>query len=909
MALNLICNADDPQQDGALISFDSQGAATERDFVRGDINLAVNIRPVKESLTGLRPWDDDFQTGDTFELAIGNPDQPPTGGTFDLTALGGTVTSSSVANPSVITHAVSAVTLASGNTVYISGHTGSTPDINGAHVITVTSSTTFTIPVNVTVAGTGGNFYLASTGLASLPYNITVGALATALTVAPLTAPTVTLLADGVYDARWASGVSAPTFASPTNALAPASFVSIIDDSEGTVQVRIINLKQEPVAYAEPATLFPAAGVTATVEQAGSGSANKIYTVSFDAPGTYGGSYSLTFTGVGVSLVTAGVFTPSSTATQIQTALEDIAAVGDFLVTQDTSGVTTIELTGTQALSNVPVITAININLLAPLGVSGVIALNTTNLYRAFWNVPVTTETLDFTMEVRRTRVTGESGAIFQHSVTLKRNLIDGVIIPTVLASYYTTAQTYSKAQVDALLAALPSVGTIAIQDANAVAITGGTEDSVTYTNGLYDGLSIDTSSGVDLSAGTTDLSFGVGAEVLMHDGSILVIATNKHVTFSQSLTFTGSSGSTLNIGGGGTLGTAAFTDATAYSASGDIASSGLTQSTARLLGRTTASTGAIEQITVGAGLTFMAGNLSVTNAYDPAAVAITSGTIAGVTVSATTLAASSLASLLGGLKLTYAQKTSTYSMAATDFAIESTSGTFTVTAVTAVGRIGQMFLLKNSGAGVITWSTTGGQTFDGLSTLTLTQGTSYLVQSNGANWVIVGAFGGSATGSFTTLTASGAVTFTAGTASSSTTTGTLIVTGGVGVSGSLFAGGTISAPTITGTTLMQGQSVESLTHLNAINVGFGLTIKGGTSGRLGSAVLVGGTKVVTCTNIAAGDFIFLQRITAGGTLGAGGYTYTISAGASFTINSVDTAGVLSILDTSTIGYLVVKQT
>jgi len=44
-------------------------------------------------------------------------------------------------------------------------------------------------------------------------------------------------------------------------------------------------------------------------------------------------------------------------------------------------------------------------------------------------------------------------------------------------------------------------------------------------------------------------------------------------------------------------------------------------------------------------------------------------------------------------------------------------------------------------------------------------------------------------TGAFTTLAANGAVTFTAGTASSSTGTGTLVVTGGVGVSGSVYIG------------------------------------------------------------------------------------------------------------------------
>lgn len=67
------------------------------------------------------------------------------------------ITSSSVANPTVITataHGLGAV----GDTVrvVIAGHTGSTPSINGEWLATVTAANTFTIPVNVTVGGTGG---------------------------------------------------------------------------------------------------------------------------------------------------------------------------------------------------------------------------------------------------------------------------------------------------------------------------------------------------------------------------------------------------------------------------------------------------------------------------------------------------------------------------------------------------------------------------------------------------------------------------------------------------------------------------------------------------------------------------------------------------------------------------------
>lgn len=67
-----------------------------------------------------------------------------------------TITSSSVANPTVITTATPHGLL-TGNKVKISGHTGSSPAIDGLYSITVTGASTFTIPVNVTVGGTGGN--------------------------------------------------------------------------------------------------------------------------------------------------------------------------------------------------------------------------------------------------------------------------------------------------------------------------------------------------------------------------------------------------------------------------------------------------------------------------------------------------------------------------------------------------------------------------------------------------------------------------------------------------------------------------------------------------------------------------------------------------------------------------------
>jgi hypothetical protein len=76
-----------------------------------------------------------------------------------LVPLSHAITGNTVANPTVVT-AASAHGLTSGQTVYFTG-SNSSPTINGARVVTVTGASTFTIPVNVTTAGTKGRFSTA----------------------------------------------------------------------------------------------------------------------------------------------------------------------------------------------------------------------------------------------------------------------------------------------------------------------------------------------------------------------------------------------------------------------------------------------------------------------------------------------------------------------------------------------------------------------------------------------------------------------------------------------------------------------------------------------------------------------------------------------------------------------------
>jgi hypothetical protein len=84
--------------------------------------------------------------------------------------------------------------------------------------------------------------------------------------------------------------------------------------------------------------------------------------------------------------------------------------------------------------------------------------------------------------------------------------------------------------------------------------------------------------------------------------------------------------------------------------------------------------------------------------------------------------------------------KTANYTIVGTDDIVICTSGTFTVTLPTAVGRAGKQFKVKNSGSGVITMASTSAQTIDGAAagSTQLFQFDSLTFESDGANWVIV---------------------------------------------------------------------------------------------------------------------------------------------------------------------------
>jgi len=83
-----------------------------------------------------------------------------------------------------------------------------------------------------------------------------------------------------------------------------------------------------------------------------------------------------------------------------------------------------------------------------------------------------------------------------------------------------------------------------------------------------------------------------------------------------------------------------------------------------------------------------------------------------------------------------YTAQTTTYNALASDYVIHCTSGTFTVNLPTAVGVQGKVYIVKNSGSGLITIDPNSTETIDGALTYKIGGNESLKLMSTGTNWI-----------------------------------------------------------------------------------------------------------------------------------------------------------------------------
>jgi len=148
-------------------------------------------------------------------------------------------------------------------------------------------------------------------------------------------------------------------------------------------------------------------------------------------------------------------------------------------------------------------------------------------------------------------------------------------------------------------------------------------------STGLWKNANLTAGAGITITNGAGSatiaaINSGTVTSVEVSGGSTGLTTSGGPITGAGTITIAG----TLAVASGGTGATDAATARSNLSAagSGAVTASGITMSSARLLGRTTASTGAVEEITVGSGLTFTGGTLAATGGG--------SGTVTSVDVS-----------------------------------------------------------------------------------------------------------------------------------------------------------------------------------------------------------------------------------------------------------------------------------
>jgi hypothetical protein len=452
--LDLIINAADPRLSGLLsIAPNNQvarGIAPIAQTVRGD-QLDVRVRLETPSVSGQRQFDDVDISAATVTAAIGLPDQVPLAGTFFL----------KVGNPA--TSGLLATFKRYQILNYVSGD-----DFTNVGASSNASGVIF-IPGGVLDSTVSPTNWSHGSSLQEITTDLNSSALVTDVGSA-LNATNALTVAGGVSVMSPSSGVFFVMFTlfgaqtllgGDGSKLIPLSGVSTSRAQTGTssvYEIQMIRLLQNPYCAAVLSTPFPASGSVVTNLQTGTVSAPSIQRLAL-TPAPYAGTFSFVL----------GANTYVAPYNASQTAMQ---AIVGWIATVTQTG----QFQWDFAFNSIGSQTAIAVNvsgLSVPIGVSGVLLLNTIGLYQAF--IASGANILTLTLEVKFQWANSLPETKLQIPIKVGRNVIDASAL--VLAAFATlvnvtwipglTALTGSSSALDHVAIAGMTTGALIIAEIN----------------------------------------------------------------------------------------------------------------------------------------------------------------------------------------------------------------------------------------------------------------------------------------------------------------------------------------------------------------------------------------------------------------------------------------------------------
>jgi len=432
ITLNIDSNS--PDQTGFIPEITSGGTGTVGEYFSQDASMALWIRPVVSSTANpLVPWVDDYVAGDVYYLSIGAVDDRATGGTFTLTLTGAIAAQTYNVTAAALTTALSARSVTDGyGALTVTLLTEGVYQVDWSTMVAVpamtASATLLTPDCQITVtqvrAGSGSTYAqqiidikqsAVATATVSTPY-VQVAPSSTINTVPNSTTNAILFVSFGdAFDGFMtlttvANGVSSDSIVRPgmtANEIGIALALHPEIYYQDAVEADNISVSQTSTGYL----------ITFIGTLAGSTTVRTINAISVAAAAVVTTSAAHGYV-TGDTVVISGTnSTPVIDGSRVVTVL----SATTFSVPVTTSG--SPGSAGSVYNTSQPSIAEDSNYVIQPFGNTGTLNLNTFALAKAFWGT--TEDELTYSLQIKRTRTSGESKTIFGEDIVLKRELID----------------------------------------------------------------------------------------------------------------------------------------------------------------------------------------------------------------------------------------------------------------------------------------------------------------------------------------------------------------------------------------------------------------------------------------------------------------------------------------------------